>query len=122
MEILVIDHTELTGGHALQILGRTNEIIRRMAHLEGNFGREGWRSQEMEILDRKLHAMCLDGFVAFHHIENILFHVFLHHIPGTASEAKSLALADSVEPMALMLTKHLTGFDINDIAFLLGRT
>ena len=75
----------------------------------------------MEVLDRKLHAMCLDGFVAFHHIEDILFHVFLHHIPGAATEAKSLALADSVEPMTFVLTEHLTGFDINDIAFLLAQ-
>ena len=75
----------------------------------------------MEILDRKLHAMCLDGFVAFHHIENILFHIFFHHIPGTTTEAKSLALADSVEPMALMLTQHLTRFNINDITWLFAQ-
>ena len=62
--------------------------------------------------------MCLDGLIAFHDIQDVVFHVFLHHIPRTAAQSKSFALTDGMEPMSLMFTQHLTGIYIDDVAFL----
>ena len=62
--------------------------------------------------------MCLDGLIAFHNIQDVVFHVFLYHIPRTAAQSKSFALADGMEPMSLVLTQHLTGIYINNVAFL----
>ena len=77
-----------------------------MPHLERHLARErlgGGAIQPMEILDRELHSMSLDGCVTLDDIENVLLHILLHHIPRTATQAKSLALSDGVEPMAFVL-------------------
>ena len=119
VEVTVIDHAELTGSNALhptvgmhpvtavtKVLSNTNKIVGCMPHLESNLLRKGGRylGQSMKILDHELLLMCLDGLIAFHNIQDVVFHVFLHHIPRTAAQSKSFALADGVEPMSLVLT------------------
>ena len=62
--------------------------------------------------------MSLDGCVTLDDVEDVLLHILLHHIPRTATQAKSLALSDGVEPVALVLAEHLARLNVDDIAFL----
>ena len=54
--------------------------------------------------------------VAVGNIDNILFYVFLHHKPWSASEAHALALTDGVEPVATVLAYQFARLQFNDIA------
>ena len=56
------------------------------------------------------------GLKAFAHIEDVALHVLLHRIPGSTAEAKAVALADGVEPQALVLANLLARLKLKHIA------
>ena len=98
--LLVVDDAELTGSNALNQIIRKDRIaafarllqagmmeLWRMTDLEGNLrGQLGWREM-MEIMELKLLAPGFLRFIAFRHIQYIISHILLDHIPRTAAEA-----------------------------------
>ena len=98
--LLVINDAELTGSNALNEIIRKDRVatfsrlfktglmeLRCMADLERHLrGQLSW-SEMMEIMEPELLAPCLLRLVALGHIEHVLLHILLHHIPRTAAEA-----------------------------------
>ena len=98
--LLVVDDAELTRSNALNEIIRKDRIAAfgclfqtgmmefwRVADLEGNFrGQFGWREM-MEIMKLKLLAPGFLRLIALGHIEHIISHILLDHIPRTAAEA-----------------------------------
>ena len=98
--LLVVDDAELTGSNALNQIIRKDRIaafgrllqtgmmeLWRMADLESYFRGQLGRREMMEIMELKLLAPCFLRFVAFRHIQHIISHILLDHIPRTAAEA-----------------------------------
>ena len=96
---LVVNDAELTGSNALDEIIRKDRVatfgrlfqtglmeLRCMADLERHLrGQLGW-SEMMKIVKPEFLTPCLLRLVALGHVEHVLLHILLHHIPRAAAE------------------------------------
>ena len=90
----------------------------RVAYLDGDGLAHGGHNavQTVEVADEEVLAVGCLRVVAVAHIEDVGFDVLLHHKPRAAAQAKTLALADGVKPMALVSTYLLSRFQLYHVA------
>lgn len=128
MMILIIYHTELAWSHSVYgIPGMYHQpsilhtfycgrmILGGMTYLEGDMMHVHLAGKEVEVMQRKVLLIGSLRVIAMTHVKNIALHIFLHHKPGTAPEAKSLALSYGVKPQSLVLTDALARFQLYHI-------
>ena len=51
-------------------------------------------------------------------VDDVFFRVFADHIPRTAAESESVALADGVKPIPSVLAHFFTAFPFNNFPLL----
>ena len=132
MAILVVDDCKLPWCDALNILVALDEplIALDMRQMPGG---KVWSVAVFEcylmssvkafpwVAAYKVHlikvddsAILLAGAVAVAYINGIVLNVLLNHIPGPATQAQPLALANGVEPVAIVLTQLAASFYFNN--------
>lgn len=130
--LFVVDHTELSGSHAMDffvgmndvtafsgVLYRSGEIFRCVTDFECHAWLVHFCSEKMEVVDCEvLFVGCL-RVIAVADIENVVGYVFLDDEPWTATEPQSLALPDGVEPQSAVLADAFTRLPFDDVAGLL---
>ena len=87
-----------------------------VTYLEGDtLGKLG-KSEEMEVVDRKILLIGCLRVVAMGDIENVVLYILLDNKPGTATKTKSLALPDGVKPQSLVGTYATTCLQLDNIS------
>ena len=126
---LVINHTELTGSYAVDLLLAMDDIgiiscglhrclmpFGSVAYLEGDALGKAGDGEVMEVVDgERLLVGCL-GVVAMGDIEDIVGDILLDNKPWTATKTKSLALTYGVKPQTLVATYAATSLQLDDIS------
>lgn len=74
----------------------------------------GVGGDEMEVDEVEFLTVEAVAGVGVGNVDDVAINVFVHHKPRTASEAKALALADGVEPIALVLTYDVACFALDN--------
>ena len=92
-----------------------------MANLERYLLHRHLAGEEMEILKREILLVRRLRVVAVTHVENVLLHILLDYEPRSAAEAQPLALADGMEPQALVGADSLARLHLNHVARFLAQ-
>ncbi len=129
MMIFIINYAELAWSYTMNCLFRMNHpsaiieffdssrmILRCMTNLESYLLHRHFPGKEMEILQGEILLIGRLRVVAVTHVENILLHILLDYKPRSAAEAQSLALADGMEPQALVFADTLARLQFNHVA------
>ncbi len=132
MVILVVDNAVLAGGDALDLLAGFDAVevtdvmkeargkVGGVADLEGDgFGvgefAPGVFGNEVEALEVDDAAVLGVGVVAVGDVDDVSLDVFFDNEPGATAEAEAFALADGVEPVAVVFAEDTTGFEFDDL-------
>ena len=70
----------------------------------------------MEVNECKLLSVNAAGALAVRHVHPVGRHVLIGHEPGAAAQSESLALADGVEPVAMVQADDLARFLLHHFA------
>ena len=124
-QICVVDHGKLSGGDALHLLFRLDDVFpsaerhearlhkhRRVAVLEHDVDRLGLSlprvsADEVHLVEVERLAILLVGVVSAADVDSVVSHVLLHHIPRASAQPQALALSDGVVMGAVVLADLL---------------
>ena len=98
---------------------RAQSEFRLMTDLETHaltFRKTQCRIHQQHVAERNKCRVLRNRVVALRHIYDVVRNVFLHHKPRSAAQAKAFPLANGMEPEALVTTKFLACFQLDDIA------
>ena len=133
MVVFVVDHSVLSGGDSLDFVVGFDAVevtdaadaamceVRRVADLASDlflvlkfspwiFG------DEVEAVQVDNLAVLCFRIITVGDVDDVPFDVFLDDKPRSAAQSQTLALPDGVEPIAVVLAKHLAGFQLDDLS------
>ena len=133
MVVFVINHAELSWRHTLdEVFSVYDEraiacafkcrtvVFGRMSYLKPHvhtvLSLPRIERKEMEIVYWEILFVGGARLETLAYKQYVALHVFLHRIPRSAAEAKSVTLTDGMEPKTLMLTNLLAGLQFEHIA------
>ena len=101
---------------AVEVLHGGGVVFGRVAYLERHTLHGHFAGKEVEALQGEVGLVGCLRVVAVAYVEYVLLHVLLHHKPGSAAEAESLALAYGVVPQGAVASYHFPGLQFHHVA------
>ncbi len=138
MTLLVVDDSKLAGGYALHIAVALDDPLIIMQMGESGLKHQGSvailerdahgaRSitpritrYEVHLIEMKNASILFGSAITVAHIDDVVAHILLYHIPGASTQAQAFALTDGVEPVAIVFAQLTTCLNLNDGTFLLA--